>query len=78
MSLYTFNCKNTIICNCKTLYTENKCFKIQKPLLNGYSYVYIICLFYRGRVRGGATYTTASSNDIDRGTPLAGYVNFDF
>ncbi|XP_025419158.1 uncharacterized protein LOC112689592 isoform X1 [Sipha flava] len=26
----------------------------------------------RGRVRGGATYTTASSNDIDRGTPLAG------
>ncbi|VVC35996.1 Hypothetical protein CINCED_3A022481 [Cinara cedri] len=26
---------------------------------------------YRGRVRGGATYTTASSNDIDRGTPLA-------
>lgn len=27
---------------------------------------------YRGRVRGGVTYTTASSNDIDRGTPLAG------
>ncbi|XP_050424602.1 uncharacterized protein LOC126835818 [Adelges cooleyi] len=27
---------------------------------------------YRGRVRGSATYTTASSNDIDRGTPLAG------
>jgi len=31
-------------------------------------------MFCRGRVRGGATYTTASSNDIDRGTPLAGYV----
>lgn len=29
-------------------------------------------MLYRGRVRGGATYTTASSNDIDRGTPLAG------
>ncbi|XP_015365485.1 PREDICTED: uncharacterized protein LOC107162875 isoform X2 [Diuraphis noxia] len=27
---------------------------------------------YRGRVRGGATYTTASSNDIDRGTPAVG------
>ncbi|XP_027841201.2 uncharacterized protein LOC114122668 isoform X2 [Aphis gossypii] len=27
---------------------------------------------YRGRVRGGATYTTASSNDIDRGTPSVG------
>ncbi|XP_050549101.1 uncharacterized protein LOC126910517 isoform X4 [Daktulosphaira vitifoliae] len=27
---------------------------------------------YRGRVRGSATYTTASSNDIDRGTPLSG------
>ncbi|XP_050549099.1 uncharacterized protein LOC126910517 isoform X2 [Daktulosphaira vitifoliae] len=26
----------------------------------------------RGRVRGSATYTTASSNDIDRGTPLSG------
>ncbi|XP_060853126.1 uncharacterized protein LOC132930987 isoform X1 [Rhopalosiphum padi] len=26
----------------------------------------------RGRVRGGATYTTASSNDIDRGTPAVG------
>ncbi|CAH1736815.1 unnamed protein product [Aphis gossypii] len=26
----------------------------------------------RGRVRGGATYTTASSNDIDRGTPSVG------
>lgn len=33
--------------------------------------------FYRGRVRGGATYTTASSNDIDRGTPLSGYVNYE-
>lgn len=76
MSLYAFNCKNTIICNCTTLYTEIKSFKIRK--LNGYWYVHTICLFYRGRVRGGATYTTASSNDIDRGTPLAGYVNFDF
>jgi len=33
-----------------------------------------VYVFNRGRVRGGATYTTASSNDIDRGTPAVGYV----
>jgi len=37
-----------------------------------------VCVFNRGRVRGGATYTTASSNDIDRGTPAVGYVKLDY
>lgn len=37
---------------------------------------YCMYVLNRGRVRGGATYTTASSNDIDRGTPLTGYVQF--